>query len=135
MRIRSAFLFILAPVALTACASFSGLGGQYQTTETVEIASSPANFYDDVVSVGQQLGYQHTGGNRSANVVNLADQPNFGENLMGRNYSVQVRVSLQPDGRSVDLMFTAFGSRTTAGADKSQERIEQLKAALRQRWN
>ena len=115
------------------CASFSGLGGQYQSTETVELRQRPANFYDDVVATGQQLGYQHAGGDRGKNVVMLADQPNFGESVIGRAYTVQITASLKPDGRTVELLYTAFGGRSTAGADKSQQRLEQLKAALRQR--
>lgn len=117
-------------LSLSGCASFSGLGGQYQSTETIEIARRPANFYNDVVTIGQRLGYQHTGGNRGANTVNLTDQPNFGETMIGRAYSVQIMVALQPNGRAIDMTFTAVGSRTTAGANKSQERIDQLKAAL-----
>ncbi len=127
-------LAVLGPVLLAGCAAFSGLGGQYQTTETIEIASRPANFYDDVIAAGQQLGYQHTGGNRSNNTVSLADQPNFGETMIGRSYSVQVTVALRPNGHTIDLQYTAFGGRSTAGADKSQRRIEQLKTALRQRF-
>lgn len=119
---------------LTGCASFSGLGGQYQTTDTVEVSKRPARFFDDVIAVGQQLGYQHTGGNRATNMVLLADQPNFGESMIGRAYSVQVSVTLKPDGRTVEVIFTAVGGRATAGADKSQDRLEQLKAALRQRF-
>ena len=126
---------VAAAMLLAACGSFSGLSGQYQTTESVEIARRPANFYDDVVMVGQQLGYQHTGGNRAANMVNLADQPNFGENLIGRSYSTQITLTLQPNGRSIEMLFVAVGSRTTAGAGRSQERIDQLKAALRQRFS
>lgn len=124
------FMIAIMALSISACASFSGMGGQYQTTETVELSQRPAHFYDTVVAVGQQLGYQHTGGNRSANIVHLSDQPNFGENLIGRAYSVQVMAALQPSGRTVELTFTAVGSRTTAGANKSQERIDQLKTAL-----
>jgi hypothetical protein len=121
-------------VLLAGCASFSGVGGQYSTTETVEVARRPANFYDGVVTVGQQLGYQHTGGNRSANTVNLGDQPNFGETLIGRSYGTRVMVTLQPDGRTIEIMYTAVGGSTTAGAARSQQRIEQLKAALQQQF-
>jgi hypothetical protein len=123
-----------AVLLLAGCASFSGLGGQYQSAEVVEIAKRPANFYDDVVSVGQGLGYQHTGGDRARNTVHLADQPNFGETMIGRAYSVQVIAVLRPTGRTVDLTFTSIGSRTTSAAKKSQQRIDELKEALRQRF-
>ncbi len=120
--------------ALAGCAGLAGMGGQYQSTDTVEIAKRPARFYDDVVVVGEQLGYQHTGGNRNANTVNLADQPNFGESMLGQVYSMQVTATLQPNGRTIELTYVAIGSRSTAGAKKSQDRIETLKAALRQRF-
>ena len=120
---------------LTGCASFSGVSGQYQSTETVAIAQQPSNFYDDVVAVGQQLGYQHAGGNRSNNTVQLTDQPNFGESvIMGRAYAVSVSVKLLPNGRDIELLFVATGGRATAGSDKSQRRIDELKTALQQRF-
>lgn len=127
-------LAALLAAALSGCAGLAGVGGQYQTTETVEITKRPARFFEDVVAVGEQLGYQHTGGNRSANTVNLADQPNFGESMLGKVYSMQVIVALQPNGRTIDLTYYAFGGRSTAGSKKSQERVETLKAALRQRF-
>ncbi len=127
-------LAILLAVALSGCAGMAGMGGQYQTTETIEISKRPARFYDDVITVGEQLGYQSTGGNRAANMVSLADQPNFGESMMGKVYSVQVTATLQPNGRTIELMFTSIGGRSTAGAKKAQDRIETLKAALRQQF-
>lgn len=130
---RKIFALVLATLVM-GCASFSGLGGQYTTTETLTLSKRPANFYDDVILVGQELGYQHTGGNKSANSVNLSDQPNFGETMIGRNYSVQATITLKPDGRTVEILFVAVGSRSTAAAKKSQERIDQLKAALSQKF-
>ena len=67
-------------------------------------------------------------------MVSLADQPNFGESMMGKVYSVQVTATLQPNGRTIELMFTSIGGRSTAGAKKAQDRIETLKAALRQQF-
>ena len=127
-------LAALLAVALAGCAGMAGSRGQYQSTETIEIAKKPTRFYEDVIAVGEQLGYQHTGGNRSTNSVMLADQPNFGETLLGKSYTTQITVTLQPNGRTIDVMYTAFGGRSTAGAKKSQERIETLKAALSQRF-
>lgn len=127
-------LILVLAMSLAGCAAFSGAGGQFTTTDTLELSKHPTRFYDDVIAVGQQLGYQHAGGNRAANLVRLADQPNFGESMIGRAYSVQVTVTLKPNGRTVEMVFASFGGRATSGADKSQERIEQLKAALRQRF-
>ncbi|MGP1354556.1 MAG: hypothetical protein ACTS1Z_14665 [Parasphingopyxis sp.] len=99
------------------------------------MANEPANFVDTVIAVGEELGYQYTGGNRAENLVQLSDQPNFGESvIMGRSYTVQLYVSLQPDGRTVEIQFYSAGGRATAGAERSQERIREFRSALQARF-
>ena len=129
------FIAAIGAILLAGCAGMSGLGGQWSSTETVEINKRPSRFYEDVIAVGEQLGYQHTGGDRSANTVRLADQPNFGQTMLGKSFSMQVTVTLKPNGRAIEVMYTALGGRSDAGSKKSQERIETLKAALRQRFD
>lgn len=131
---RWVFIMIMS-AALTACATFSGTSGQFSTTEEMVLPSTPANFLDTVIAVGEELGYQYSGGNRAENLVQLSDQPNFGESvIMGRSYTVQLYVSLQPDGRTVEIQFYSVGGRATAGAERSQERIREFRSALQARF-
>jgi hypothetical protein len=127
-------LACLSAILLAGCASFSGVGGGFRSTDTVAIAAAPANFYDEVVEIGQELGYQHAGGDRASNSVQLMDQPNLGESMMGRAYRVSVGVRLLPGGRDIELLYVATGGRATTGADRSQRRISELKAALQARY-
>tara|TARA_R100001244_G_scaffold6593_24_gene8166 strand:+ start:38141 stop:38527 length:387 start_codon:yes stop_codon:yes gene_type:complete len=126
---------MLMMLTVSGCASFSGLGGQFTTVETVQLSKQPASFVDSVIEVGKSLGYQYTGGNRATNLVQLADQPNFGESVvLGRNYSVQLSVQLKPNGGTVEMTFISFGSRSTSGEAKSQKRIREFKDALRAKF-
>lgn len=131
---RNIALVCATSLALAGCTSFAGVGGSFQSTDTVAIAQAPTNFYDDIVSIGQQLGYQHAGGNRASNTVQLMDQPNLGESMMGRSYRVSVGVKLLPTRQDVEILYVASGGRATAGANRSQERIGELRAAIQQRY-
>lgn len=126
-------VLLVLSLSLAGCASFSGQRGQFTTVETLQLAKQPAGFVDGVIAVGQSLGYQYTGGDKAKNIVNLSDQPNFGESVvLGRSYTVQLEVALK--GRTVEIQFLALGGSSTSGAKKSEKRLREFKDALRQQW-
>lgn len=126
-------LIIIAALGLAGCASFSGLGGQFSTVETVTLAKPATNFEQGVIAVGERLGYQYTGGDRSNNIVRLADQPNFGQSMIGRSFTVQMTLTLENGGRTITIDYVSAGDRS-AGARKSQERMRELRAALQSQF-
>ena len=125
---RYLFVFISA-LLLTGCSTFSGTTGQFMTSETVSLNQRATSFTEKVIAVGERLGYQYTGGDRSNNVVRLADQPNFGQSMIGRAFSVQLTLTLQGGGRSIKVDYISVGDRS-AGAKKSEQRLRELRSAL-----
>jgi len=122
-------LVLIAALALSACSTFSGTRGQFTTTENVTISGATTGFSDRVIAIGERLGYQYSGGDRTRNSVILTDQPNFGQSVLGRSFSVTMTVTLNSDGRSVRVDLSSFGQRED-GARNSEDRLRELRSAL-----
>lgn len=122
-------LSLILALSLSACATFSGTRGQFVTTENVAVTGATTSFSDRVIAIGERLGYQYSGGDRTQNSVRLTDQPNFGQSVLGRSFSVQLTVTLNSDGRSVRVEYTSIGQRQD-GARNSEERLNELRVAL-----
>ena len=122
-------LLIISVLLLSACSTFSGTTGQFVTSETVSVSGQTSGFTDRVIAIGKRMGYQYSGGNRGQNLVRLTDQPNFGQTMLGRAFSVQMTVALQGDGRTIAIEFTSVGG-SSDGEKNSERRLRELKAAL-----
>ncbi|MEH6700304.1 hypothetical protein [Parasphingorhabdus sp.] len=131
MRILIAFITMLS---LTACSSVGMIASpqrEFNTTETLQLASRPANFVDTVVEVGKSLNYEYAGGDRSKNIINFTDNTGLGMGvLIGKVSQNRLTVSLAPDGRSVKFDLNSFGNFSTANEEKISERIGEFKNAL-----
>ncbi|MEM1050635.1 MAG: hypothetical protein AAGI28_00935 [Pseudomonadota bacterium] len=122
------FTAIVCALLLTGCATFSGIGGQFMTTESVAITGETTNFSDRVIGLGERLGYQYSGGDRSKNSVKLSDEPNFVTSMTSRSFSVFTTVTLNPDGQTITIDFTSVGGKSNGS--RSQQRLSELRSAL-----
>lgn len=133
---RASIVAILA-LLLGACSTFSGASGQF-TTEDVVVLDRPVSnfgaFKQGMINIGEQNGYQWTGGSDRNRTVNLSDQPNFGQSMIGRVFTVQMTFTLRQDMRTVDIMFASFGDRSS-GATNSLNRLEEVKGLMQNRFN
>ncbi|WP_157075210.1 hypothetical protein [Erythrobacter sp. AP23] len=132
-----AFLVAILALMLGACATFAGAGGQFQTEDTIVLdrqVTSFASFKQGMINIGEQNGYQWTGGSDRNRTVNLSDQPNFGQTMIGRAFSVQMAFTLRQDMRTVDIMFTSFGD-SSSGASNSLRRLQEIKGLMQNHFN
>lgn len=125
----------VAALLLSACALTQGTPGEFVTTDTVQLENAPDSFTTGAIAVAEQLGYDYVGGDRARNVVRLKDVPNLGEHLLSKNYSVNMTLTLLPDGRTVQIDFIGIGGRVSASAAASEERIEAMKIALQNQFS
>ncbi|QJB69861.1 hypothetical protein [Parasphingorhabdus halotolerans] len=129
-------LMIVTTGTLSGCAigSLSGNSSQFNTVETLTLSKRPDNFFDGMVAIGKAQGYQYTGRDASINQINFTDQPNFGQTIIGTSFSINIIVTLKPDGRTVEMRFFGAGTGSSSDAERSTLRIEKLKSAIRDRW-
>jgi hypothetical protein len=132
---RSLLTLVLA-LLLSGCAlgSLSSNSSSFNTVERVTLSKQPDNFIDGMITIGKSLGYQYSGSDRDQNSINFTDTPNLGQSVLGTYFQINIFVGLASDGRTVEMRFIGSGSGGSAGEEKSTARLEQLKAAIRNRW-
>ncbi len=132
-------LTILAALSLSGCTSVGMLVSpqrEFTTTQTMQLRARPANFVDTVVEVGQSLDYKYSGVDRAKNKVKLTDHSTAGIGvLIGKVSRLELNISLSPNGRTVNFEIAAAGNYSTSNQEKIEARLQQLKDALRAKFN
>lgn len=134
---RRSVIILLFALLLGACSTFAGAGGQFQTEDRIVLDRPVAKFgafKQAMISIGEQNGYQWTGGSYRVQTVNLSDQPNFGQTMIGRSFSVQMTFRMAQGMRTVDISFTSIGD-SSSGASTSLKRLDEIKSLMQNRFN
>lgn len=129
-------ILLFMTVSLSACTTVGLIASpsrQFVTTDTLQLSSKPANFYNTVVEVGKSLKYEHAGGNRATNTVNFTDNAGLGMGvLVGKVSNFSMAVSLS--GRTVNFDVQATGNFSTAKEEKITARLNEFKDGLRAKF-
>ncbi len=132
MRLAAAALLFATPI-LGGCTAVGGIVGEtrsYMVDDTISVSSSPTNFTQRVITVGEALGYKVTSTSSSRNSISFDDNEGLGSALVGIMAQRTMTVALSESGRSIDLMLVMAGNANNATQAKADERMAEFKRAL-----
>ena len=109
---------------------------QNVTRQTLVLKQQATNFVNVVSEVGDSLGYDLAGTDRAKNQVRLTHNTSMLTSVfVGKTETVELIVTLNQDGRSIDLELGVVGNLKTASQEKVEKRLSDFKAALRKHWS
>ena len=106
------------------------------THQTLVLKRQATNFVDVVSEVGESLDYDLAGTDRAKNQVRFTHNTSALTSVfVGKTETVELIVTLNRDGRSIDFELGVVGNLKTASQEKVEKRLSDFKAALLKRWS